>query len=151
MHNNIKIKGDIYNTYISVQNVILIKHITSLLLVNPQISPISNMCRTQQKNIYNFETQSMCLKLLFTHLEIQAQNVSQAPLVGGWSRWQEQEAEQTNIYQQIYHRQIEMRYCGSTKCYATQMHTRTLERSPKIYFEWYSILLNLKFKIYVKV
>ena len=51
MHNSIKIKVDIYNTYISVQNVILIKHITSLLLANPQISPISNMCRTQQKHI----------------------------------------------------------------------------------------------------
>ena len=36
----------------------------------------------------------MCLKLLFTHLEVQVQNTRQAPLIGGWALGHEQEVEQ---------------------------------------------------------
>ena len=78
----------------------------------------------------------MCLKLLFTHLEVQVQNTRQAPLIGGWSLGHEQEAEQSKHILRDISEATQIQYCGIYRMHEVQIQMRTLERSQMIHIEW---------------
>ena len=92
----------------------------------------------------------MCLKLLSTHLDVQARD--QAPLTGGWSRWHEQVAV-TIINNGICIRNNKWNddmvlYCGCLEMRAMHMQTRDLKW--RSYFGRRSSPETLKIGIYAK-